>query len=167
MMNTHKTFKRDVKNKWIGGVCAGMARYFGIDVLIVRLLCLILALAWPPLFLIYLLMMIIVPSDEKPDEMFYNRQSVEEEETHEQNKANLFLGLLLIVVGLIFLFDRYFQWIQWRGLWPVILIFLGIYFLIKSFTEANHSGTDTSPDYEIISENDQHNDEKNNENEKY
>jgi phage shock protein C len=36
-MNTTKRLYRDESNKMLGGVCAGLAEYFGIDVTLVRI----------------------------------------------------------------------------------------------------------------------------------
>lgn len=35
-MNDNKKLRRNVVNKVIGGVCAGLADYFGVDVVLVR-----------------------------------------------------------------------------------------------------------------------------------
>jgi phage shock protein C len=53
----------DKCNKKIAGVCAGFARYFGIDVALMRILWLGIALATGVGFLVYLAAWIILPSD--------------------------------------------------------------------------------------------------------
>ncbi len=42
-----RAFRRPLQGKKIAGVCAGIARYLGIDVTLVRILMLVFAL-WPP-----------------------------------------------------------------------------------------------------------------------
>jgi phage shock protein C len=54
----------DKKNKRIGGVCAGFARYFGVDVVLMRVLWLLIALATGVGFLVYFAAWIVIPSDE-------------------------------------------------------------------------------------------------------
>ena len=36
MNNQYKRFTRDASNKKLGGVCSGLARYFGVDPVLIR-----------------------------------------------------------------------------------------------------------------------------------
>jgi phage shock protein C len=58
-----KSLMLDKVNKKIGGVCAGFARYFEVDVILVRVLWLAIALATGVGFLAYLAAWMIMPSD--------------------------------------------------------------------------------------------------------
>jgi phage shock protein C len=53
----------DKRNKKVAGVCAGFARYLGIDVVLVRVLWLGIALCTGVGFLVYLAAWIVIPSD--------------------------------------------------------------------------------------------------------
>jgi phage shock protein C len=53
----------DKKNKKIAGVCAGFARYFDVDVTLIRVLWLAVAIMTGVGFLAYLAAWIIMPSD--------------------------------------------------------------------------------------------------------
>ena len=53
----------DKRNKKIAGVCAGFARYFEVDVILVRVIWLAIALATGVGFLAYLAAWMIMPSD--------------------------------------------------------------------------------------------------------
>jgi len=53
----------DKRNKKIGGVCAGFARYMGVDVVLVRVLWLGIALCTGIGFVVYLAAWIMIPSD--------------------------------------------------------------------------------------------------------
>jgi phage shock protein C len=53
----------DKRNKKIGGVCAGFARYFGMDIVLMRVLWLGIALCTGIGFVVYLAAWIIIPSD--------------------------------------------------------------------------------------------------------
>lgn len=55
-----KKLYRSRTDRMLGGVCGGLAEYFGIDSMIVRLLALILLFTGPGLF-VYLVMWIITP----------------------------------------------------------------------------------------------------------
>ena len=53
----------DQRNKKIGGVCAGFARYLAVDIVLVRVLWLGIALGTGVGFLVYLAAWIVIPSD--------------------------------------------------------------------------------------------------------
>ena len=59
-----RAFRRTVEGKKIAGVCAGIARYLGMDVTLVRVLMLVFAL-WPPCLglIFYLVCWIVMPRD--------------------------------------------------------------------------------------------------------
>lgn len=53
----------DKRHKKIAGVCAGFARYLGVDIVLVRVLWLGIALCTGVGFLVYLAAWIVIPSD--------------------------------------------------------------------------------------------------------
>ncbi len=53
---------RSTDDKWIGGVCGGLARYFGIDAWLVRLLFVLSCLLPGPQFLLYLVLWLVIPA---------------------------------------------------------------------------------------------------------
>ena len=55
-------FVRDENNKLIGGVCAGLANYFGIDKLVVRILFVLFTLGFGFGFIVYLILWVAIPS---------------------------------------------------------------------------------------------------------
>jgi phage shock protein PspC (stress-responsive transcriptional regulator) len=55
---THKRLYRDEENKVLGGVCAGIANYFGIDTILVRVIFILSGIGW----FAYILLWIFVPS---------------------------------------------------------------------------------------------------------
>jgi phage shock protein C len=57
----------DKRNKKISGVCAGFARYFGVDIVLMRVLWLGIALGTGVGFLVYLAAWIAIPSDRGID----------------------------------------------------------------------------------------------------
>ncbi|MGA2715142.1 MAG: PspC domain-containing protein [Bryobacteraceae bacterium] len=59
-----RTLMLDKRNKKIAGVCAGFARYFDMDVVLMRVVWLAIALCTGGLgFLVYLAAWIVIPSD--------------------------------------------------------------------------------------------------------
>ena len=58
-----RRFYRDKSRAWIGGVCAGIADYFGFSLPATRFLTVLAAILIPPMpFLIYLALLLLVPS---------------------------------------------------------------------------------------------------------
>ena len=59
-----KKLVRDIKNKKLAGVCAGVANYFGLDVTLVRIIWLVLALMGSLGVWAYLILLIVLPKAE-------------------------------------------------------------------------------------------------------
>lgn len=55
------------EDKWIGGVCAGLARYFGLDPAIVRVLFVASMLLPGPQVLIYVILWFVMPAARSGD----------------------------------------------------------------------------------------------------
>ncbi len=56
-----KRLTRDTSNKMIGGVCSGVANYFGIDPTLVRIIWAVLALGYGAGILAYIICWVIIP----------------------------------------------------------------------------------------------------------
>lgn len=63
-----KKFYRSRKDRVIAGVCGGLAEYFEIDAIIVRLFALILILSLGAGFVAYLIAWLVVP--DEPDNLY-------------------------------------------------------------------------------------------------
>ena len=59
-------FFRDLDNKTIGGVCAGLAAFLNVDTTIVRIVALVAMLVYGTGFLVYLVLWIVVPVARTP-----------------------------------------------------------------------------------------------------
>jgi phage shock protein C len=69
LLSSSRELKLDKRNKKIGGVCAGFARYLDVDITLVRVLWLALAVSTGVGFLAYLVAWLIMPSDHGYYEM--------------------------------------------------------------------------------------------------
>lgn len=125
---------RSKKNRMIAGVAGGLAEYFEIDVTLVRLLWVLALLAGGAGVLVYVIAVIIVPEEKEVPE----HPGAEQEETdatkekgphNERMRRNA--GLLLIGLGIIFLAHELLPWAFMRFSWPLLLIALGIYILLR------------------------------------
>ena len=128
----NKKLQRDTKNKVIGGVCAGLANYFDIDVALVRVLFAIALLAFSAGFWIYVVLWIVMPAGKDSENAEENGSYVITEATEEQknNKGSLTAGLILIGVGVLGLVHQYIPAFNWSAVWPVLLIVLGLLLVI-------------------------------------
>lgn len=135
-----KKLYRSTTDTMIGGVCAGIAEYFNIDPTIVRLLAVILFFADGIGFLFYFLAWIIIP--ERKDYIDVDSVTDDEDDLSSEENNRVFtvkkghspqriLGIILIGAGIFFILDKWFFFIRWYRLWPLILIAFGVYFVIK------------------------------------
>lgn len=72
---TVRQLRRDAQHKTLGGVCAGIANYFGIDIMIPRILFLLAFLMFGSGVLVYIIMWIIIP-EANPGEISLESQNV-------------------------------------------------------------------------------------------
>lgn len=109
---------RSTTDKFVGGVCGGLAEFFRIDPSIVRVVFVLLTLASAGTGVIaYLVMLIVIPK----------RPLGEAAPAVERTGWNSYLpGVILIGVGAVLLIVKVFQWIHWHLVWPIILILIGL-----------------------------------------
>ena len=63
---TDRSLRRSVHDRWFGGVCAGLAEYFGLDPTVVRVayvLLSILSVGFPGT-LVYIILWVVIPERE-------------------------------------------------------------------------------------------------------
>src|SRR5665648_865764 len=144
-----KKLYRSRKDYMIAGVCGGIAEYFDIDSTLVRLLTVLVVLIGGAGVVAYIIAWIVIPKnpEQVSDEAFGEREDIKEkiieevkehfesEGPHYKSEKNrrIFGGIIVIVIGLIFLLNSFFPWIGWGRLWPLILIAVGITIMIKAF----------------------------------
>ncbi|KZM69241.1 PspC domain-containing protein [Nocardia terpenica] len=63
MTTPTRRLTRSRTDKWIGGVCGGLAEYFGWNATVIRLLFVLSCLLPGPQFLLYLLLWVIIPKN--------------------------------------------------------------------------------------------------------
>ncbi len=111
---------RSATDKVIGGVCGGLAAYFKIDPVIVRLAFLLFAVAGGSSVLLYIVLWIAVPVGETVP-------------AASRGQAAEATALILIGVGTVWLLANFgvFRFINWNLAWPVLLIGLGVALLMR------------------------------------
>ena len=130
----NKRLYRSRKDVMIAGVCGGMAEYFDIDPVIVRLLTVLLVFAGGAAILIYLLGWLIIPKAPEGNEAVVTTEETPSSEASEDkgNRGRLLAGVILLILGFIFLASNFMPWFQFGKLWPLLLIVIGIVVLFKS-----------------------------------
>ncbi len=135
-----KRLYRSTKEKMIGGVCGGMAEYFDIDPVLLRILFVVATFAGGSGILAYIICWIIIP--ERPAEV--QARPVAESGTQPAGspeppapvtsglRGNAIAGIILIVIGGLFLADNFLPHFHFAQFWPILLIVLGAGILSKS-----------------------------------
>ena len=126
-----KKLQRDMKNKVIGGVCGGIANYFGMDAALLRLLFAFMILFAGTGFWLYIILWIVIPAG-LVQATSDNADAIMAEPSGEPkgSKGGLVAGLILIGIGAIGLLHRFVPAFNWQMLWPIVFIVLGIVILI-------------------------------------
>lgn len=140
-----KVLKRSRTNRVIAGVCAGLAKYFNLDIALMRVLFVVATICGSFGFWMYVILWIVVPEENILDqggyEQSYEKKTYDEpiditpkDEVAEKKPVNgvMIASLILIFVGLVALIDNFtpIAWV-WK-LWPVALIIIGVVILINS-----------------------------------
>lgn len=113
-----KRLYRSRTNKIIGGVCGGIAEYFGLDPTLVRIITVLLILLPGIGVLTYLVAWLIIPQRPLGQES--------EEQEYKFSPWNKYLpGIILIAFGVILLTREYFFYFDWGDFWPIVLILVG------------------------------------------
>ena len=143
-----KRLYRSKSDRVLGGVCAGLGTFLGIDPVLIR----IFFVAWTVLgefsVLIYMLLWMIVPSDSSADAdgVFqmndlgtrFNQMGREIGEITRQPSSDLiiFTGAGLIAWGVYYLVRRLVPyldlWAYSQYLWPAMLIIAGVFVIIRT-----------------------------------
>jgi phage shock protein C len=128
-----KRLYRSAKDRVVSGVCGGLADYFDIDPLLIRIIFIILALSGGLGILIYLAAWIIIPRQNSPEGQ--DQTSPNDEERNpgmKRNPSGVVFGMLIIILGIGLLLHNYGLFhFKFSLIWPLILIALGVRLLIR------------------------------------
>lgn len=126
---------RSRKFRVIGGVASGLAEYFSLDPVLMRVIFVVISLMHGIGILLYIILWIVIP--EEPFEVAYQikpedtSQSSSSEKTIEElarshnGKGRTIIGIILIVVGLLFLAERLIPTFCYEDILPITLIIIG------------------------------------------
>lgn len=151
-----KKLQRNEQEKSIGGVCAGLADYFNVDVTWIRIGFVLAVLAGLSGLLAYVVLWIAVPARPNPrygqfnaDYKVYDSTTFSQGTVNNDNFTNMppypmkkksgsgrvIMGLLFLMFGVFFLLDGFGYvpfWFEVHKLWPLALIIPGFLMITKA-----------------------------------
>jgi phage shock protein C len=147
-------------NSVVGGVAAGLADYFAIDVAIIRVLFVLGFFTPIPSVIAYFILWMVLPRQFGNSPVTANDYSTVKNSSNNPNpfsnmttgkqSGSQIGGIILVILGGIFLADEFLPWFDFGKLWPLILIAVGLWILVKDKKEpestfnATNSNTNTT-----------------------
>lgn len=136
-----KKIYRSRNQRVIGGVCGGIAEYFNIDVLLVRLTWVVGTLFAGAGILAYIVCLVLIPDNPN--------QEIPEHVKKKPGEGSKFWGILLIIIGAVFLIQQsgvlyrfHFWHFQWQGIFALGFIALGLYLIFNRKKPVDSADTD-------------------------
>lgn len=142
MSQEAKKLVRLPREGMIAGVAAGFAKYYDMDVTVMRLIfVLITFVSGGAGFIAYIILAVVMPTAELPqtakldiDEKIETLAADVTSNGRAQRFGNM-MGLVLVVFGFWLLLGEFFPgWfdLRWSVVWPMLLVLLGAWMLIRA-----------------------------------
>ncbi len=142
----NKRLNRSRKEKMIGGVCGGLAGYFDIDPVIVRILFVLAVFMGGSGILAYIICWIIIPeepmavaSPASPPQSAPATQTTSSDQPQgspsgqeSNHRGSMTAGVVLIAIGGLFLLHNLLPALHFVHMWPILLILLGVAILSRT-----------------------------------
>lgn len=122
----------------IFGICGGLGKYFEIDSWIIRIFFIAFTFFNGFGIILYLILAILIPLERgiKEDSL---EQEIDETigEIKRRKNVKIFLGFVLILIGLAYILRMYFPigfyyFFNWHILWPYVIIIIGLYVIFRN-----------------------------------
>ena len=135
-----KRLYKSRKDKVIDGVCGGIAEYFEIDPVIIRLIWAVSIFAGGAGLIAYIIAMIVIPKRPLVESESAEYIPASEETTgNKSDKSRTFLAIGLIIVGAVLVLSTWAPFLWGTNFWKitlgVILIGGGAYAIYKSLNK--------------------------------
>ncbi|MDP2951569.1 MAG: PspC domain-containing protein [bacterium] len=156
MTETKKLYRQD-EGKVIAGVATGIAQYFNLDPIVVRVLFVLLTFFQGAGILLYIILAVLVPKPSKEailsEEVLKEKAEQAEEMTHKATEkakhisqkikeknwlrdSRRILGVICVLGGVGIILNKYFfEWFKWDMLWTAALVVVGFYLVITENKE--------------------------------
>lgn len=116
------------------GVCGGIAEYFNVDPVLIRLIVVVFTILGGAGLIAYIIAAIIMP-ENSIDQSNRSHETSHVDEPFEQRRGtgrtSITFGIIMILLGLFVLVKVFVPWIRDEIVLAVILIILGGYFVSK------------------------------------
>lgn len=138
-----KKLYRSRNQKIVAGVCGGIAEYFDLDPIFVRIFFVFAAFGWGGGFLLYIVLWFVMPFRTieqvgvSPEGFPIGREIIDNQvETSEvlpdnSNKRTI-LGIILILVGSLMFIENFIPDFDFSDWWPIIFILVGAYLVFNA-----------------------------------
>lgn len=140
-MKKEKKLYRSNTDYVISGVCGGLAEYFGIDAIIIRIIFIMFALAGGGGLIIYILMVLLLPNyGENENDLTKEIKSkvknvaseIKKEVKIKRDGGRTILGLIVFMIGSILLWNHFFPYtIRFEVFWPSMMVVFGLWMILK------------------------------------
>jgi phage shock protein PspC (stress-responsive transcriptional regulator) len=127
----NKRLYRSRDNQIISGVCGGFAEYLGIDPTIIRILFVIALFQWGFGILAYIICTIIIPVSPISNSNEYIYDNTNYSSCYNSKTTRIIIGIFLVVIGVISILEKLFNWFDFDLIWPITLISIGFLILTK------------------------------------
>ncbi len=151
-MSEHKKLYKSRKDKLIDGVCGGMAEYFDIDPVIVRVVWAVLSFAGGLGIWAYVIAAIVIPPNPEHKNLPDDQKA--------RHNPQMIWGAVLISIGIVFLLSNwhypflwtwpfdYWEWDWWAIPWgligPLALILIGAYYIYHVLNDSHREEQNAS-----------------------
>ncbi len=136
-----QTLYRTQNDAYLGGVCGGIAKYLGIDSLLVRLIFVLSTLFVGAGVVVYIAALILVPVDPE-EELMVSDSPVQMDNTSIWGMALVGIGALLLLKQLGVSRFFYFFDLPLSTIWALTLIGVGAFILYQQYDANNEAGDD-------------------------
>lgn len=140
-----KRLYRSRKFKVFAGVAGGLGEYFDTDPVFVRIVFVATTVLGGFGLLAYILCWIIIPQEPlmfpmNPTEQQQPAPSQKPEPNNETMRrrqgGGIMAGVVLIVLGVLFLADNFLPYFDFGDLWPLLLVAIGAVMLWRAFSKS-------------------------------
>jgi phage shock protein PspC (stress-responsive transcriptional regulator) len=142
------------QNSILCGVCQGLASYLKTDLTLVRIVFVVLFFTPFPIVISYLIMWAVLPKHQF--EMVNNNEVYDSstilkpitDMSNQSRNGNMVGGLILIILGAVFSFKTFFDinlFSYLKNMWPLILIGLGVWIIVKDKDDNNGDVNNSNP----------------------
>lgn len=131
-----KKLYRSNRNNVLAGVCGGLGEYLGVDATIIRLAWVALVFLEGAGLLLYIIAAIVIPKKPSDYADDAGNRPMSDNAGYRDNNAGFIVGLVLIIIGALFLIRYIFPFSLIRMVfkfgWPILLIIIGLLIVFSS-----------------------------------